>query len=81
MSIDTINTLIQIIIAFLVILVPFGFVGGIIIASQLSQPQHIKRKKAMTIWAITLSVLPIVLLLIILSLWGLVRIMTNTVTG
>lgn len=72
------NTIITITISLLVILTPFGIIVGIILAiAGWNVPDKAKRLRKMII-ALCVTLLPIVLLFVTLSLWGLMRIITNT---
>jgi hypothetical protein len=72
------NVIIEIIIALLVLLTPIGIVAGIIVIVTGNRKEP-KKKHLHTVLGIVAIVAPIVLLFVILSIWGLVRILTNTV--
>jgi len=75
---NILNTLIQIVIALLVIITPVGIILGIVFAIKASDEED-KKKKRETIWWMVISfVAPILLLFITLSIWGLVNILTRT---
>ena len=79
---NILNTIVEIILALNVILVPLGFIGGIVLAIFMAQEKTdaIKKRKLMW-WMIYCLVGPTVLLFVTLSIWGLISIITHTATG
>lgn len=71
-----IGVIIEVIIAILVILTPIGIIGGIVLLA--TNSDNNPNKKRQKTWGIITILAPFILLFIILSLWGLVRILSNT---
>jgi hypothetical protein len=76
-TVTILNVIIQIAISILVILTPVGIIAGIIVLVT-GKGKETKKKRLHTIWGIIAIIAPIVLLFVILSIWGLVRIYTGT---
>ena len=79
-TINILNVIIQILIALSVITAIIGIpLGIILLITGASEKSNLKRKRTFTIWGIVSIAAPLVALFVILSVWGFVRIMTNTV--
>jgi ABC-type methionine transport system permease subunit len=73
------NAIFQILVTLSTIAVPFGIIAGIILAVLMFNEQDQVKKKRLKWWMINCLVVPIVCLLVALSIWGLVQILSGNV--
>jgi hypothetical protein len=77
-TIEILNTSVRLFIALDTILIPFGIIAGIVFLIVAAYEKDAAKKKLMKKIGIWGLVLPILLMLVVLSLWGLVSIGSNT---
>lgn len=73
-----ISTLVGILMALCVILLPVGLVVGIVLMVQSSAEQDPAKKKKKKRWGVTSILGPVVLMFVLLSLWGLMAVVKTT---
>lgn len=73
------NTIVEVIIALNVILIPFGVIAGIVLAIFMAEEKaNLVKKRKLMWWMIYCFVGPIILLFVSLSIWGLVSIVNGS---
>jgi len=72
------NTIIQLVIALLMFLIPVGVITGVVLLVMSANQQDPLKKKKVKKWGIYSIVLPPIILFVILSVWGLVNILGGT---
>jgi hypothetical protein len=75
--INIINTIAVLIITLLTILFPIGIISGVILAVVTSNQPDPAKKSKLKYWMLWSFLGPIVLLVVVLSIWGLINIATG----
>ena len=72
------NIIIEVIIAFLVLATPVGFVGAIVFIAKAVESKEKRKRRNMVLYAIISFFTTTVLLFVVLSLWGLAHILFHS---
>jgi hypothetical protein len=77
---EIIGVIVELIIAALMFIIPAGLIVGIILACTVGGQQNPATKKRMKWWMWFSFFGPALIMIVVLSLWGLARILTHTFT-
>ena len=72
------NTIVQVLIALTTLSFPVWIIVGIVLLVKASSSEDLTKKKKIKKWGISTIVFPFVFMFLLLSIWGLVSIMTGT---